>query len=108
MFHRCVPLLKAKHLVIVTRDMETVRTYLENCEFDVICLDYDLKRSWTGYDVVKAHLLDKNIPIVVHSMNPKGAARIDAILTEHDVKHTVCRVEADNFVSHVESFVNEI
>ena len=105
MFNRCVPLLQAGHDVFVTRDIETVRTYLEHCVFDVICLDHDLKRSWTGYDIANMFFLNKKLPIIIHSMNPKGAKRISELLTTHGVKHKVTQIYSNDFLQQAEAFV---
>jgi len=74
-------LYRAHAWVLVSTGQRAI-TLLTAFEFDIISLDYNLRGEFTGADVAQA-LADshnKNARIIIHSMNPRGASRIAALL----------------------------
>jgi CheY-like chemotaxis protein len=59
-------------------------TLLSAFEFDIVSLDYNLGDDLTGADLAKAlqGRMSAGTRVVVHSMNPKGAKAIQAILPD--------------------------
>ena len=53
-------------------------------DFDVISLDYNLGGQLNGADVAKIiqSSRNKNVRVIIHSMNPRGAKFISSILPD--------------------------
>lgn len=68
----------------VTDRPEVVSFYLNSYDFDAVLLDHDMP-LWTGVEVARLHLIERGIPVVVHSANEAGAENIMRLLEEYAV-----------------------
>lgn len=87
-------LIRHEQFLANNRDYDIVSTYsssaaisiFDNGEFDLICLDHDLGEDGDIIPLVKyiaqcfAEGKKKPVPILIHSMNPVGAANIEGYL----------------------------
>jgi CheY-like chemotaxis protein len=71
--------------------------YLTDNIYDLVCLDYDLGLGQKGLDLVK-HINDKDIDVLVQSMNKEGVELITKELTN------IRKLEVVPFESLVKSF----
>jgi len=90
------------HEILLASTPELARMYLKNrSDIDVICLDHDMGEV-SGYDIAEAYIIEKSIPVVIHSLNPDGADRIHHLLREYDVNHAIQPVtDVKSFISAV-------
>jgi len=68
----------------VTDRPEVVEFYLKAYDFDAVLLDHDMP-LWTGVEVARLHLIERGIPVIVHSANDVGANNIMLLLREYAV-----------------------
>ena len=68
----------------VTDRPEVVEFYLNAYDFDAVLLDHDMP-LWTGVEVARLHLIERGIPVIVHSANNVGADNIMLLLEEYAV-----------------------
>ena len=106
-FSRAVPLLRAGFDVYITCDIEVVRAYLEHCKFNLICLDHDMPKH-TGYEIAQLCIIERNIPVIIHSMNHAGAKRISQLLAENAVSNKIIPIILKSFVSNVDAFIRQM
>ena len=80
---RFVKLAKTEDRYVTDRP-EVVEFYLKAYDFDAVLLDHDMP-LWTGLDVARLHLIERGIPVIVHSANDVGARNIMLLLEEYAV-----------------------
>jgi len=71
--------------VFFAHGFDQVNHYLNNSnvKFDLIILDHDMPQM-DGMQVCQEFLLERNIPIVLCSMNPSGRGEQKSFLTRYD------------------------
>lgn len=74
--------LYREHAWVLTPDAAHAARLVAAYDFDLISLDYDLEGPDTGEAVAEALMVSRNAltPVLVHSMNPDGAALLAIIL----------------------------
>lgn len=95
----------------VTDRPEVVEFYLKAYKFDAVLLDHDMP-LWTGVEAARLHLIERMIPVIVHSANDIGANNIMLLLQEYAVpcfRWNVLEMDWDNHISKiVEVFVRNV
>lgn len=110
---RAWPLVEAGHDVRIAHGFEQIDFYLRRCpgyKPDVICLDHDMPLM-NGYAVAEAFLWNQAVPIVIHSMNDRGADDIARLLSTFGRRHErspIYGVRSDVWIKWLEDFVNTI
>lgn len=77
----------AEHAVYHAYTYEEFVSLLDS-DYDVIFLDHDLGSEATGVDAAKALVDSGRKPrmVIIHSLNPSGASKIRAHLTDNNYK----------------------
>lgn len=83
---RLGPLMERGWDIFVAWHPELVDIYLDNYDFGAVLLDHDMPVK-DGLWFARWHLLERNIPVLVHSANDIGAGQICALLAEYEVPH---------------------
>ena len=70
------------HAWVLVHTGRRAQILLEAYDFDLLSLDYNLRGDLTGEDVARVLLASRNrdVRVVIHSLNPRGARRIQAVL----------------------------
>lgn len=78
---------KRGFLVTITDHPTMVQMYLDNPLDDVplvgVCLDHDMPHQ-DGFYFANQHLISRNFPVAIVSVNPAGASKIQALLEEYE------------------------
>ena len=91
--------LYRNHAWILVSTAARAMTMLQAYPFDVISLDYNLAGELTGRAVAEAIAQShhQNARIIVHSMNPAGAAELSTILPQA-IQYPISRMARSNQV----------
>lgn len=81
---RALPLIRRGHTVYLCEHPKYVMTYLAECQIDLVCLDHDMNFV-NGEDMAKSFLIERGIPVFIHSTNVPAAARVERLLEEYAV-----------------------
>ena len=76
--------LAKKHDCFVTDQPKVVKFYLNAYRFAAVLLDHDMP-FWSGLDAARIHLVERGIPVIVHSANDIGANNIMLLLQDWSV-----------------------
>lgn len=74
----------SKNNLFYASNVDKAKTELDNNNFDLICLDYDLGLNSKGITLVRSILEDnicQNTKFLIHSMNKKGAEEMEGLLS---------------------------
>jgi len=99
-------LFKAGHEVFLAHGPEMVKIYLDQLTLDLVCLDHDMPLG-DGMQIAHTFLIERNIPVMVHSANTSAAARLGALLTEYGVPNMVYSILHDDFEKVVDNFLSQ-
>jgi CheY-like chemotaxis protein len=85
------------HAWILAPTGQRAITLLNAYDFDIISLDYNLRGELTGAEVAQAIAASRNrsTRVVIHSLNPQGAAQIAEILP-HAILYPVAKMARTN------------
>jgi DNA-binding NarL/FixJ family response regulator len=93
----------------VAHGTDQVSWYLKDSgiKFDIVLLDHDMPLC-NGLDIATYFLIERNIPVVVHSMNSYGAEKIVNQLNDYAVPNKRIRLDDPNFWDWVEQFIKVV
>lgn len=103
---RARKLMKAGHDVYVTHHPDAVELYLATKTFDLVCCDHDMPIV-DGMVIVNDFLIERGVPVVVHSTNSAAAARMVAKLEEYAVPVLRHDITTQGYEDAVVEFVND-
>ncbi len=89
--------LYRRHAWVLVHTARRAITMLDAFDFDIVSLDYNLPGEATGEQVAQAVARSRNHDsrVVIHSLNPRGAARMAAVLP-HAIVYPVSRIARSN------------
>ena len=102
--------LYKSHAWIMVNTGKRAIMLLNSYDFDIISIDYNLRGELTGADVAKVIKLsrNKNAKIIIHSLNPKGAKSILAILPHATIYPVSKLVRSNKHFKYLRSKIDEL
>jgi len=101
--------IKGDHLIFSAHGYNQIDYYLNHTKYkwDLICLDNDMPKL-PGIDVSTMFLCERNIPVVIHSMNPIGAKIIKGNLDDYAVPNLILPIGTPDWWEKVLNWLNSI
>ena len=83
---------------------------LNSYDFDIVSLDYNLGGKLNGADVAKILKCsrNKNVRVIVHSLNPRGAKAISLILPDAIIYPVARMVRSNRLFKYLRNQINEL
>ena len=102
--------LYKKHAWILVNTGERAITLLNAYDFDIVSLDYNLGGQLNGADVAKVlkYSRNKNVRVIVHSLNPRGAKVIASILPDAIIYPVAKMVRSNKLFKYLRSKIEEL
>ena len=102
--------LYKKHAWILVNTGERAVTLLNAYNFDLVSLDYNLGGQLNGADVAKVLKCsrNKNVRVIVHSLNPRGAKIIASILPDAIIYPVAKMVRSNKLFKHLRSKIDQL
>ena len=102
--------LYKKHAWILVNTGERAVTLLNAYDFDIVSLDYNLGGQLNGADVAKVlkYSGHKNVRVIVHSLNPRGAKAISSILPDAIVYPVARMVRSNKLFKYLRSKIDQL
>jgi len=79
-------------------------THAQGDRYDIILCDHDMPKG-DGYEVCKNYLIERGIPVVIHSLNPWGAERMANLLEEYAVPHVILPCTEARWEERIEEII---
>jgi CheY-like chemotaxis protein len=102
--------LYRSHAWILVNTGHRAITICNAYDFDIISLDYNLRGDLNGADVAKAIKCsrNKNVRLIVHSLNPKGVKQILDILP-NAIPYPVSKmIRSNRIFKHIKAQIDEL
>ena len=102
--------LYKKHAWILVNTGERAITLLNAYDFDIVSLDYNLGGQLNGADVAKVlkYSRHKNVRVIVHSLNPRGAKVIASILPDAIIYPVAKMVRSNKLFKYLRNRIDEL
>lgn len=102
--------LYKKHAWVLVNTGERAVKLLDAYNFDIVSLDYNLGGQLNGADVAQflKYSQHKNVRVIIHSLNPRGANTISSILPNAIVYPVAKIVRSNKVFKHLKSKIDEL